>query len=151
MSNCACSSPSAWTSAVVAFDAEVEVFEEPERGEIEDDRDQDRVALRARAMAAERQLFHRLAQNAPEPPGIVRDDQAHQPIDERGREHQRHEARLGPAVEGVAGEDEPEIAPPLRRAAQRVIAGQRERQEIVNKNVRAENHAGVGELSLHCE
>ena len=68
-------------------------------------------------MAAERQLFDRLVQNAPEPPGVVRDDQAHQPVDERGREHERHEPRLGPAVKGVAGEDEPDVAPALRRAA----------------------------------
>jgi hypothetical protein len=136
---------------VVAFDPEVEVFEKTECGEIQDDGDQDCVALGARARAAERELFHRLMQDAPKPPGVMRDDLADQPIHERRREHERHEARLGPAVEGVARENEPEIAPAVRRAAQRIIAGQRERQEIVDENVRAKNHAGVGELSPHCE
>ncbi len=62
---------------------------------------------------------------------------------ERGREHERHETRLGPAVENVARQDEPAIPPSLGRADERVVAQQRERQEVVDKNVRAKNHAGV--------
>ena len=125
---------------VVVLDPEVEVFEKTERREIEEDRDEDGVALGARARRAAGELGHRLMQHAPEFPGVVCDDQTHQPIDEGGREHERHEARLGPTVKGVAGQDEPEIPPALRRAREQVIAEERERQEVINKNVRAKNH-----------
>ncbi len=131
---------------VPALDPEVEVLEESEDREIQDDRDPNGVALGPGARRAARQLFHRLAQDAPESPGVVRDDQTHQPVDERGREHQRHEARLGPSVKDVAGQDEPAVAPALRRADEQVVAQQRERQEVVDKNVRTKNHAGIRRL-----
>src|SRR5436190_21008987 len=68
---------------IPTFDAEVEILEEAERGEIQENRNPDRVALRAAARSAPGQRLHRLAQNAPEFPGVVRDNQAHEPIDER--------------------------------------------------------------------
>jgi hypothetical protein len=36
----------------------------------------------------------------------------------------------------------------LGRAVERVIAQQRERQEVVDKNVRAKNHVGIGALDV---
>src|SRR5205085_11052370 len=72
---------------VVILDPEVEVFEKAERSEIEQDRDEDGVALSARAWCAPRELGHRLVQHAPEFPGAMRDDQTHQPVDERRRKH----------------------------------------------------------------
>jgi hypothetical protein len=125
---------------VVALDPEIEVFEEAERGQIQQDRDQDGVTLRAGTRTAVRQRFYRLVQHRPKLPGIVCDDEAHEPIHERREEHERHEARLRPAVKGVAGQDQPEISPALRRPAQRIIAQERERQKIVNEDVRAKNH-----------
>src|SRR3982751_6474267 len=98
-----------------------------------------------------RQLFHGLVPDAPELPGVVRDDQAEQPVDERGGEHDRHKARLGPAIEEVAGENQPGVAPALAGAIERVIAEERDRQEVVDENVRAKNHARVPELAAHCE
>ena len=85
--------------------------------------------------------FYRLTPNPPDLPGVVSDDQAHQPIDERRAEHERHEPRLGPAVKCVSGNDQPGIAPALLCAKQRVINEQRERQKIVDKYVRAKYHA----------
>ena len=73
----------------------------------------------------------------------MRDDQTHQPIDERRGEHERHKARLRPAVKNVSGEDEPAISPPLGCTGERVVAQQRKRQEVVDKNVGTENHAGI--------
>src|SRR5947207_8893001 len=99
------------------------------------------MPLCAGSRRAARQLFHRLAQNAPESPRVVRDDQTHQPIDECGREHKRHETWLGPAIKGVAGQNEPAVPPPLGRADEGAVAEQRERQEVVDKNVRTKNHA----------
>src|SRR5437762_12080627 len=75
-------------------------------------------------------------------PGVVRDDQTQETVDECRREHDRHEARLGPTVKNVAGEDEPRVPPALARAPKRVIAEERDRQKIINENVRAKNHGG---------
>ena len=139
--------PERFRQSVPAFDPEVEIFEETERREIQDDGDDDCAMLGSGARRATGQLFHRLAQDAPESPAVVRDDQTHQPIDESGREHERHETRLCPTVEDVAGQDQPAVPPPLRRADERVVAQQRERQEVVDKNVRTKNHAGIEGLS----
>ena len=86
--------------------------------------------------------FYRLIPDSPDLPGVVRDDQAHQPIDKRCAEHQHDEPRLGPAVKCVSGNDQPGVTPALPRAKQRVINEQRERQKIVDENVRAKNHGG---------
>jgi hypothetical protein len=137
--------------AIVTLDPEVEVFEKAERGEIQEDRDEDCAPLSSRTRPSMRQLFYRFVPDAPEFPGVVGDDQAHQPVDEGGREHERHEARLGPAVERIAGQDEPEISPTLAGAIERVIAEERDRQKIINENVRAKNHAPVPEPTAHCE
>ena len=51
------------------------------------------------------------------------------------------EPRLGPAVKCVSGNDQPGVTPALPRAKQRVINEQRERQKIVDENVRAKYHA----------
>src|SRR5204863_7024931 len=64
----------------------------------------------------------------------------HEPVDEGRREHDRHEARLGPTVKNVAGENQPRGPPALARAPKRVIAEERDRQKIINENVRAKNH-----------
>src|SRR4051812_29663133 len=136
---------------VVTLDPEVEVLEETKRREIQQDRNQDRALLRVSARSAARQLFHRFAPDAPELPGVVRDDQADQPIHKRRREHERHEARFGPAVKNVAGENEPGISPALARPPKRVVAEQRDRQEMVNEDVRAKNHAAVPEPTARCE
>ena len=68
----------------------------------------------------------------------MRDDQTHQPIDKSRGEHERHEARLRPAVKNVAGKDEPKVAPALARGGEQVIAEQRQRQEIINENMLGE-------------
>ena len=147
VSNCAWCSPSASARAFQLSIPKLKYLKNPSDREIQDDRDQDCVALSPGSRFAPWQLFHRLVQNAPESPRVVRDDQTHQPVDERRCEHERHETRLGPAVEDVAGQDEPAVPPPLGRADERVVAQQRERQEIVDKNVRTENHAGIEGLS----
>src|SRR5262249_19343431 len=74
-------------------------------------------------------------------PGVVRDHQAHEPVDKRCAEHERHEPRLGPPVKCISRNDQPGVTPPLPRAKQGVINEQRERQKIVNENVRAKYHA----------
>ena len=75
------------------------------------------------------------------------DDQTHQPIGERGGEHQRHETWLRPAIKGVAGQNEPAVAPPLRCPGEQVVPKERNWQEVVDENVRAENHAKVERLA----
>ncbi len=126
---------------VVAIDAEVEVFEKAEHREIRDHGNDDRGVLRARAFRVARQRYDRPPAEFPHPPRIVRDDQAHDPIDRSRREHEEHEARLGPAIKNVAGDDQPKIPPALRRSRQRVVAEEREGQKVENENVRAEDHA----------
>ena len=85
--------------------------------------------------------FYRLIPDSPHLPGVVRNDQAHQPIDKRCTEHQHDEPRLGPAVKCVSGNDQPGVTPALPRAKQRVINEQREGQKIVDENVRTKYHA----------
>ena len=126
---------------VVTIDAEVEVLEKTQDNEIADDRDRDRRPPNARLALRRIDNFHRLTPDSPHLPGVVRDDQAHQPVDKRCTEHQHHEPRLGPAVKCISGNDQPGVTPALPRAKQRVINEQRERQKIVDENVRAEYHA----------
>jgi len=114
--------PEPFGEIVPAFDPEVEVLEESQNQQIQDDGHPNRLALGPGSRCASWQLFHRLVQNAPESPRVVRDDQTHQPVDECGREHERHETRLGPTVEDVAGQDKPAVPPPLGRADERVVA-----------------------------
>src|SRR4030095_6258961 len=126
---------------VVTIDAEVEVLEKAQDNEIADDRDRDCRPTDARLTLLGVNNFYRLIPDSPDLPGVVGDDQAHEPIDKRCAEHERHEPWLGPAVKRVSGNDQPGITPALPRAKQRVINEQRERQEIVDKNVRAKYHA----------
>src|SRR5262249_3591323 len=125
---------------VIGFDAEVEIFEKAERHQIAHDRDSDGAVLEWRARFAPDKYAHGLMPNAPHLPGVVRDGKADEPIDERRAKHQQRETRLGPAVENVAGKDQPKISPALRRAPERVITEQRTRQKIVNKDVRTKDH-----------
>ena len=145
--------PERFGEGVPTLDAEVEVLEESQHHQIQNDRYPNRVALGAGSRRVARQLFHRLGQNAPELPRVVRDYQTHQPVDECGCEHERHETRLGPTVEGVAGQDEPAVPPPLGRADERVVAQQRKRQEVVDKNVRTKDHASrwIARSAARCE
>jgi hypothetical protein len=126
---------------VVTIDAEVEVLEKTQDNEIADDRDRDRRPPDARLALLGVDNFHGLMPDSPDLPGVVRNDQAHEPIDKRCAEHQHHEPRLGPAVKCVSGNDQPGVTPALPRAKQRVINEQRERQKIVDENVRAKYHA----------
>jgi hypothetical protein len=68
------------------------------------------------------------------------DDETDQPIEQGRPKHQRDEARLGPPVKGVSKYYEDKIAPALRSAEERIVNQQRERQEIENEKVRAEDH-----------
>src|SRR6266496_2289848 len=126
---------------VVTIDAEVEVFEKTKDNEITHDRDRDCRPSNARLALLWVDNFYRLLPDSPHLPGVMCDDQAHEPIDKRCAEHERHEPWLGPAVECVSGNDQPGVAPALPRAKQRVINEQRERQKIVDENVRAKYHA----------
>src|ERR1041385_782879 len=126
---------------VVTIDAEVEVFEKTQDNEIADDRDRDCCPPHARFAVLRIDKFHWLSPDSPDLPGIVRDDQTHQPIDERCAEHERHESWLRPAVKCISSNDQPGVTPALLRAKQRVINEQRERQKIIDKYVRAKYHA----------
>src|SRR5437870_3531701 len=76
--------PKILNQRVVAIDAEVEVFEETENNEIGNDRRGDRDSPNARSAMRRIDNCDWLMPMAPEQPGIVRDYQTHQPIDERG-------------------------------------------------------------------
>ena len=134
--------PDALHQRVVSIDAEVEVLEKTQDNEIADDRDRDCRPPDARLAMLRVDNFYRLVPDSPHLPGVMRDDQAHEPIDKRCAEHQHDEPRLGPAVKCVSGNDQPGVTPALPRAKQRVINEQRERQKIVDENVRAKNHGG---------
>jgi len=96
--------------------------------------------LEGRARFAPDKFAHRSMPDAPHLPGVMRDGEADEPIDERCGKHQQRETRLGPPVEGVAGNDQPKISPALWRAPERVIPEQRNREKIVNEDVRTKDH-----------
>ncbi len=120
---------------VVTIDPEVEVLEKTQDNEIADDRDCNCRPPDARLALLLVDNFYRLTPDSPHLPGVMRDDQTHEPVDKRCTEHERHEPRLGPAVKCVSGNDQPGVTPALPRAKQRVINEQRERQKIVDENV----------------
>jgi len=69
----------------------------------------------------------------PELPRVIGDDEAKQPVQKRGPEHQEDELRVCPTVEDVSKESKAEISRALRRLAERIVNNQRERQEIENE------------------
>ena len=99
-----------------------------------------RTAPEGRARFAADKFAHRSMPDAPDLPGVMRDGEADEPIDEGRAEHQQRETRLGPSVEGVPRNDQPEISPALRCAPERVIPEQRNREKIVNEDVRTKDH-----------
>src|SRR6266496_6647462 len=68
---------------VVTIDAEVEVLEKTQDNEIADDRDRDRRPPDARLALRRIDNFYRLTPDSPHVPRVVRDDQAHQPVDRK--------------------------------------------------------------------
>jgi len=94
---------------VVGFEAKVEIFETTERHQIAHDRDSDGAVLEGRARFALTSFAHRSMPGAPHLPGVMRDGEADEPIDKRCGKHQQRETRLGPPVEGVAGNDQPKF------------------------------------------
>ena len=100
---------------VISLDPEVEILEEGEHEEVCANRDGDREVLLSRSGSPAREGAHRFSPRPPNAPGVVHDDDAHQPIQSCRCEHQRHEPWFGPTIKNVTRDDQPEIPPPLRR------------------------------------
>ncbi len=100
---------------VVSINPEVEIFKETEHRQVGYNRHGDGQPLSRRFWLSTIQRPDWLVRDSPDLPRVVRDDQAHEPVDRGRREHQQRESRLGPSVKRVTGKDQPQIAPTLRR------------------------------------
>ena len=85
------------------------------------------------------QSRNRLSQ-CPRSPLIFGDDEAEEPVEGRGGEHEEDERGFGPSVESVSCEGEPQVPLSGRLVSQEEVAEEGEREEAVDENVGTENH-----------
>ena len=124
-------------------EAEVAVFEEGEGGEVADDGEGDCLFLAARSGTLLGQGLGWLVR-FPRGPSIFCDDEAEEPVERRGGEHEEDERGFGPSVKSVPCEGEPQVPLPGRLVSKEEVAEKGEREEAVDKNVGTEDHPRGG-------
>ena len=122
-------------------ETEIAVFKEGESGEVARDGKGDGLFLAAGSGAELGQGRNRFLEG-PRSPSIFGDDEAEEPVDGRGSEHEEDECGFGPSVESVSCEGEPQVPLSGRLVSQEEVAEEGEREEAVDENVGTENHPG---------
>ena len=124
-------------------EAEIPVFEESERGEVTGDGEGEGLFLAGRAGALFGQGLRR-GVGLPGGPLVFGDDEAEEPVEGRGGEHEEDERGFGPSVESVSCEGEPQVPLSGRLVSQEEVAEEGEREEAVDENVGTEDHPRGG-------
>ena len=118
---------------IVILNPEVEVFKKAQQGEIRDHGCDQRGPLHTAA----RDTFAKLIDRPTPSESVVGLNQSCQIIDERRDQHQDREKRVRPTVKKIAHQREQQM---LASPWHEVIQSQRERQEVEDEEVRAEDH-----------